>query len=89
MRRENRPTPSLVVSAEGSILWVPTKDQAGKQNVTVRLSDGKDSTTMTFNVTVGPATESGRSGVPTGASLAWLVLIPLICYALRRHRNLK
>jgi len=61
----------LVVSAEGSILWIPSKDQVGKRTVTVRLSDGKDSTDATFNVTVSPATASGQSGVPTGASLAW------------------
>ena len=78
----------MVVSAEGSILWVPTKEQVGKQSVTVGLSDGKRSTTAAFVITVNPATASDPSGIPTGASSAWMVLIFVICIAYRRLRHL-
>jgi uncharacterized protein YpmB len=70
----------MVVSTDGSILWIPTKDQVGKQNVTVGLSDGKNSTTATFIVTVKPATTSGPSGgIPAGPSFIWIVIILVIC----------
>jgi hypothetical protein len=34
---------------------------------------------------VSPEAEGKPSGIPTGASLAWLVVIPVICYALGRR----
>jgi hypothetical protein len=42
----------LVISADGTIAWTPTKDQVGTQTVTVSLSDGKNTTVASFPVTV-------------------------------------
>lgn len=77
-RLESGPT-GMIVAANGMVMWTPMKDQIGKQNVTVGLSDGKNSTTATFNLTVEPATTNGPSNTPAGPSFVWIVIILVIC----------
>jgi hypothetical protein len=74
----------MVVSADGSILWIPTKDQIGKHTVTVALSDGKNSTRAGFDVGVIPAAAGGTTEDGAGSLLIWIILIliaGLICAA--------
>jgi uncharacterized membrane protein len=47
----------MVMSNDGILIWVPEKDQVGNHNITIQLSDGKDSTTKSFILTVVPSTE--------------------------------
>jgi hypothetical protein len=42
----------MVISKDGSILWIPNEDQIGEHNVTVSISDGKDSNSTSFVITV-------------------------------------
>ena len=42
----------MVVSADGTVLWLPTDDQVGTHPVVVSLSDSKNATTQDFDVDV-------------------------------------
>jgi len=79
------PPAGMVISADGVLSWTPAKDQVGKKLVTVSLSDGKNSTTSSFNVTVakaainpgngGKTTESGYStGTMAGLGIIMLIV---------------
>jgi hypothetical protein len=59
------PLSGMVISADGSFVWTPAKDQSGVHTITVQLSDGKNSTTATFTVTVKKAA-TGGSGSASG-----------------------
>lgn len=70
----------LMVSADGSVLWIPAKDQAGMHTVTVSLSDGKNSATSAFTVEVkkpAPAA-AGAAGYSEAVLLMMLVIGILI-----------
>jgi len=63
----------MALSADGILLWVPGDDQVGLNTVTVALSDGKNTTTSAFTVTV---TKSAARTVITnsdGISPAWII----------------
>jgi hypothetical protein len=47
----------MVISKEGKILWLPQDNQVGIHTVVVTLSDGKNSTTMSFDVIIEEATK--------------------------------
>jgi hypothetical protein len=62
----------MVVSAEGTILWLPTEDQVGTYPVVVELSDTKDATTYEFDVEV---VEADKGSVEeTSDDYMWLVI---------------
>jgi hypothetical protein len=42
----------MIVSADGAILWLPSKEQVGTHPVVIELSDSKNSTTAEFDVEV-------------------------------------
>jgi len=60
------PPAGAVISANGLLSWVPTTDQVGNHTITVSLSDGKNSTTTSFNVTVTKGTTITTTGGKTG-----------------------
>ena len=66
----------MIVSADGNILWIPAKDQAGSHTVTVAISDGKDTTTAVFTVDVKKPTAAAASS--TGFNEGWLVAMLLL-----------
>jgi hypothetical protein len=55
----------MVVSADGSLVWTPTKDQIGTHAVTVSLSDGKNTNVTGFTVAV---TKPAPGGAGTGGT---------------------
>ena len=61
----------MIVSADGNILWIPAKDQAGSHTVTVALSDGKNTTTTTFTVEVRKPTAVAAQ--TAGYNEGWLL----------------
>jgi hypothetical protein len=85
----------LVISADGTIAWTPTKDQVGTQTVTVSLSDGKNTTLASFPVTVAkpaPVKEkqstSGDSPVlMAGLLVAGVAIGAVVAYVLTRKRS--
>ncbi len=56
----------MVISRDGIITWVPEEGQVGNHTVTVELSDGKNSTTTSFIVTVfeGPPITPTKNNPP-------------------------
>jgi hypothetical protein len=61
----------MIVSADGSVLWMPAKGQVGSHTVVVALSDGKDSATTTFTVEVRKP--SAVAAQTTGYNEGWLL----------------
>ncbi len=62
----------MIVSADGAVLWLPSKDQLGTHPVVISLSDSKNSTTAEFDVVV---TEAEKPDVEeTGDDYMWLVI---------------
>jgi hypothetical protein len=55
----------MIVSADGNIAWTPTKEEIGSHSVIVSLSDGKNSTSAGFSVTVN---KPAPAGTGTGGS---------------------
>jgi hypothetical protein len=80
----------MIVSADGNILWIPAKDQAGSHTVTVAISDGKGTTTTVFTVEVRKPAAVAAS---TGGNEGWLVAMlflgllagVLVAFALTRR----
>jgi len=66
------PPSGMVISADGQIVWTPTANQVGTYPVSVSLSDGKNSTSATFQLNVVKGT-SGKVTKETGYSLPWLL----------------
>ncbi len=65
--------PGMVISADGTILWLPGEDQVGTHPVKVALSDSKDSTTADFSVEV---LEADKPRVEdTGDDYAWMAAV--------------
>jgi hypothetical protein len=75
----------MIVSADGSILWLPTGDDVGTHPVVVGLSDSKNSTTMEFDVEVVKSTED-EDGTESSDGYMWmaiaLVLVVVVLVAL-------
>jgi len=59
------------ISTKGLISWKPEKGQTGNHPVVVKVSDGKDFATLTFNVTVNPTGGGGGGGSGTSSTAAW------------------
>jgi len=84
----------MVISADGSLLWTPTKDQAGTHTVTVSLSDGKNSTTSSFQITATKPAPAGGTASDAGNSVAIMALLlvaglvmgAVVVYALTRRK---
>ena len=71
------PPTGVVLSADGLLFWVPSKDQVGKHVITVSLTDGKNSTTASFNVTVAKATVTGGKTTDGGISTGMMAGIAI------------
>jgi hypothetical protein len=67
----------MIISTNGTILWLPLRGQAGSHTITVTLSDGKNSTEKSFQVSVLKSSEKSDVAA-TGYSIGWLVAIAII-----------
>ncbi len=59
------PTGMTINSTTGVIAWTPTEDQIGENEVVVEVSDGSNSTTQSFTVTVEKALLASIVVLPT------------------------
>jgi WD40 repeat protein len=84
------------VREEGLLKWYPTRNQVGNHTITVLVSDGKDASTMSFNIGVidaGPEYPNFHSTMVTngppslcvpGFVLLWLICASAILLSMRK-----
>lgn len=67
------PTGLVIVEDEDSgrflLEWLPTADQVGEWNVTLEASDGVNTVTQAFNITIFPLAPSEPTGISTSISV--------------------
>ncbi|WAK00232.1 putative Ig domain-containing protein [Methylobacter sp. YRD-M1] len=68
------PAGMSINSASGVIAWTPANGQEGSHSVTVQVSDGQQSTTTSFNVTVEPAPVANTAPVITSTPVTTAAL---------------
>ncbi|WAK04123.1 putative Ig domain-containing protein [Methylobacter sp. YRD-M1] len=68
------PVGMSINSASGVIAWTPANGQEGSHSVTVQVSDGQQSTTTSFNVTVEPAPVANTAPVITSTPVTTATL---------------
>jgi len=66
----------MTLEPGGRLMWTPRKAQVGKNPVVVSVSDGIDTVTQEFNVTVEPA-QTGGGGNPAPAIVGAVAIIAL------------
>ncbi|SIQ11527.1 retention module-containing protein [Pseudacidovorax sp. RU35E] len=67
---------SVVVNADGSYTYTPTKDYAGNDSFTVTVNDGAGGTaTTTVNVTISPVADTPKVVVDVGTPVATQVTV--------------
>jgi hypothetical protein len=76
------PPEGMVISSNGTITWTPEEDQVGTHTVTVRLSDGKGSTSTTFEIEVRSAETNGKGSEDSPMSLLIVIIIIVVVVVL-------
>ncbi len=70
------------ISSNGTITWTPKEDQVGTHTVTVRLSDGKGSTSTTFEIGVKSAETDDKTSESSLQSLLIITIIIVVVVVL-------